>query len=101
MGEVTLKNLHELRNCNRKLNCYFSKEIVNLGYQTKYGSRYSRMDQVKFFKGCLPQILLGSSPKQYLFGLLFSKNAKKIHTDKTIPHAFILFEKKRLTNLRK
>ena len=23
------------------------------------GSRYSRMDQVKFFKGCLPQILLG------------------------------------------
>ena len=24
-----------------------------------HGSRYSRMDQVKFFKGCLPQILLG------------------------------------------
>ena len=23
------------------------------------GSRYSRMDQVKIFKGCLPQILLG------------------------------------------
>ena len=27
--------------------------------QTTFGSRYSRMDQVKFFKGCLPQILLG------------------------------------------
>ena len=24
-----------------------------------YGSRYLRMDQVTFFKGCLPQILLG------------------------------------------
>ena len=24
-----------------------------------YGSRYSRMDRVKFFKGCLPQILVG------------------------------------------
>ena len=24
-----------------------------------FGSRYSRMDQVQFFKGCLPQILLG------------------------------------------
>ena len=24
-----------------------------------YGTKYSRMDQVKFFKGCLPQILLG------------------------------------------
>ena len=23
------------------------------------GTKYSRMDQVKFFKGCLPQILLG------------------------------------------
>ena len=25
----------------------------------KYGIKYSRMDQVKFFKDCLPQILLG------------------------------------------
>ena len=24
-----------------------------------YGAKYSRMKQVKFFKGCLPQILLG------------------------------------------
>ena len=24
-----------------------------------YGTKYSRMDQVKFFKGCFPQILLG------------------------------------------
>ena len=26
----------------------------------KNGSRYSRIVQVKYFKGCLPQILLGS-----------------------------------------
>ena len=25
-----------------------------------FGTKYSRMDQVNFFKGCLPQILLGS-----------------------------------------
>ena len=25
----------------------------------KYESKYSRMEQVKFFKGCLPQVLLG------------------------------------------
>ena len=24
-----------------------------------YGAKYSRMDQVKFFKGCFPQILIG------------------------------------------
>ena len=24
-----------------------------------YGTKYSRMDQVKFFKGCLPQVSLG------------------------------------------
>ena len=27
---------------------------------TIYGTKYSRMDQVKFSKGCLPQILLGT-----------------------------------------
>ena len=27
--------------------------------QRTYGSRYLRMDQVKFFKGFLPKILLG------------------------------------------
>ena len=28
-------------------------------YRTS-GTKYSRMDQVNFFKGCLPQILLGT-----------------------------------------
>ena len=26
---------------------------------SRYGTKYSRMDQVNFFKGCLSQILLG------------------------------------------
>ena len=29
-------------------------------FEVTVGTRYSRMDQVKFFKSCLPQILLGS-----------------------------------------
>ena len=28
-------------------------------YGSLFGTRYSRIDQVKFFKGCLPQMLLG------------------------------------------
>ena len=28
-------------------------------FEGLYGSKYSRMDQVKFFKDCLPHILLG------------------------------------------
>ena len=34
-----------------------------------FGTKYSRMDQVKFFKSCLPQILLGSflNTLSYLF----------------------------------
>ena len=42
-----------------------------------------------------------TSHKQYLFGLLFSGNPKKTHTDQSIVQVFLLFEKKRLTNLQK
>ena len=30
-----------------------------LGASVLNGTKYSRIDEVKFFKGCLPQILLG------------------------------------------
>ena len=32
---------------------------LNFLKKTVYGTKYSRMDQVNSFKGCLPQILLG------------------------------------------
>ena len=44
----------------------------------KYGSRYSWMDQVKFFKGCLLQILLGSFVNTLTY--MSSFNTKKIAT---------------------
>ena len=34
-------------------------EKVSSIFLKKYGTKYSRMDQVKFFKGCLQQILFG------------------------------------------
>ena len=34
--------------------------------QFTYVTKYSTMDQVKFFKGCLPQILLGPLFKSLL-----------------------------------
>ena len=34
-------------------------EIVNFIEFSLYGTKYSRVDQVKFFKGYLPQTLLG------------------------------------------
>ena len=41
----------------------FAKDELTLGRDNLiYGAKYSRMDQVKFFKGCLPQILFGSFP---------------------------------------
>ena len=35
------------------------KNDCSSGHDEIYGIKYSRMDQVKFFKGCLPQILFG------------------------------------------
>ena len=37
----------------------FLVKIVNSLLRVKNGIKYSRMEQVKFFKGCLPQILFG------------------------------------------
>ena len=43
--------------------CVKKFEIISMltltTFQDKYGTKYSRVDQVKIFKGCLPQILLG------------------------------------------
>ena len=36
------------------------KDSKQINWKETYGSRYSKMDQVKFFKGCLPQIFFGS-----------------------------------------
>ena len=41
-----------------------------------FGTKYSRMDQVKFFKGCLPQVLLGPFLNT-LSHLLFDMNSEK------------------------
>ena len=38
--------------------CYYGRER-DLEAES-FGTKYPRMDQVKFFRGCLPQILLGS-----------------------------------------
>ena len=35
------------------------KKLIKVYFPCKYGTKYSRIDQVKFFKGCLPQFLLG------------------------------------------
>ena len=40
------------------LKCPFKEQAVTLT-QTIYGTKYSKMNQVKSFKGCLPQIPLG------------------------------------------
>ena len=39
--------------------------------------------------------------KQYLFGLLFSRNVKKTDIDRIMCNFFTLSEKKGLTNLQK
>ena len=42
-----------------KIGEYFIFVPIQVLKISTYGTKYSRMDQVKFFKGCLPQILLG------------------------------------------
>ena len=56
------------KNTTNILTCYFSKWIFTLGHQTKY----LHIEKTKF-----------TSHKQYLFGLPFSRNAKKTHTDQS------------------
>ena len=47
-----------------------------------FGAKYSRMDQVKFKKGCLPQVLLGpflnTLTHLYWFGELSSFNGHTV-----------------------
>ena len=50
---------------------------------TRCGTKYSRMDQVKFFKGCLPQILLG--PFLNIFSHMF-------HTDSADNKKMIIYK---------
>ena len=42
--------------CVYFLSIYF---IIRFDWQSVFRANYSKMDQVKFFKGCLPQILFG------------------------------------------
>ena len=51
-----------------------------------FGSRYSRMDQVKFFKGCLPQILLAP-----FFNILFYLIKLCIETSLTLFRSILPF----------
>ena len=47
-------------NTNKSLQCdSLGKKHSGKRYNPIYGTKYSRMDGGKFFKGCLPQILLG------------------------------------------
>ena len=46
----------------------FEKKLLEMVSQINetYGTKYSRMDQVNFFQGCLPQILRGPFLTTYL-----------------------------------
>ena len=58
----------------------------------KYGSSYSRLYQVKFFKGRLPQILLGPFLNTLTHMLLIIKvNNKDILLVQHIQHVYLLF----------
>ena len=47
-------------NTNKSLQCdWLGKKHSGKRYNPIYGTKYSRMDGGKFFKGCIPQILLG------------------------------------------
>ena len=52
---------------------------------TIYGTKYSRMDQVKFSKGCLPQILLGPFLNTWI--LLIFRNFQEQLFNRTPPVA--------------
>ena len=53
------KNAHQRAEyLNEILMNVFSNYIPST-WTTIYGTKYSKIDQVKFFKGCLPQISLG------------------------------------------
>ena len=68
------------------LNCYFSKYMYTLAHQTIYLHMENYI----------------TSHKQYFFGLLFSRNAKKTDAHQSILQTFLIqSQKKRLRNLLK
>ena len=55
-------------------------KVVNLlHFLGKHGTKYSRMDQVKFCIGCLPQILLGPFLNTYHI-YISSKHVNVLHS---------------------
>ena len=57
----------------RKFNLDISQvEFKIFLYERIYGATYSRIDQVKLFKGCLPQILVGPFLNTLPYGTLLS-----------------------------
>ena len=68
-------------NTNKSLQCdWLGKKHSGKRYNPIYGTKYSRMDGGKFFKGCLPQILLGlflnTLPQIFLSGTHLGINDK-------------------------
>ena len=80
-----------------------SSEIIIVDYfcvHHKNRQKHNQHSELPFFKISL---LFGtfkfSSHKQHLFGLLFSRNVKKTHTDQSILQTFLLSLKRSLKNL--
>ena len=46
---------------------YYSLYKIYLLSKSVYGTKYLRVDQIKIFKGCLPQILLGPLLKTFSY----------------------------------
>ena len=64
--------------------------ILNCYYQNKFTLWHTRLT-IYIWKSKF------SSSKQYLFGLLFSRNAKETHTDQSILQIFLLSLKKNIS----
>ena len=64
-----------------------------MGNRIIFGTKYSKMDQVKFFKRCLPQILLGpfsnTLTRLYWFEKLSSSNGPTLKRSIPIKEAHI------------
>ena len=83
--------------CSNIYICYYIIYNMTVPYQYQitisYGTKYSRVDQVKFFKDCLPKILLGPLLNTvshifhiylHIFGILHFRqvfNLKKVTCD--------------------
>ena len=56
---LTLPEAYLVRCTMEFINCGVQRWKFSQKHYILHGTKYSRMDQVKFFKGCLPQVLLG------------------------------------------